>query len=167
MSRQNKVTAQSHSTYYIDEFGMRAPIVGTVSRGHLPYIYKDSLAQPKQPLANPLLPNVNNLALGQKMFLTYCSPCHGNLADGDSRLRGQFPTPPTLHSQKVRDWQDGNIYHVIMSGQNNIMPSYSAQLNNEEAWSVVLYVRALQKAKNASAEDINEYKKESLNNGTK
>jgi mono/diheme cytochrome c family protein len=159
MSQQNRVNAQSVSDFYADGYGMRMPVKGTVSRGHIPYLYKDSTKMITQPVVNPTLPTNAVLALGQRKFLTFCSPCHGNYAEGDSRLHGQFPKPPSLHSQKIRDYQDGNIYHIIMVGQN-VMPSYANQLTSEEVWAIVNYVRVLQKAKNATEEDIKETKKE-------
>jgi mono/diheme cytochrome c family protein len=159
MSYQARINAQSHSTYFADGFGMRVPVAGTVSRGHIPYIYKDSLAQPAAPLTNPLVPSTRILALGQKKFNTFCSPCHGYFGEGDGRLPGQFPKPPSLHTAKLRAWADGNIYHVVMNGQN-VMSSYAAQLSGDEAWAIVNYVRVLQKAKNANAEEVNQFRKE-------
>jgi hypothetical protein len=72
-----------------------------------------------------LFPRKQNLLLGKTKYNIYCSPCHGYFGEGDSRLRGQFPNPPSLHSQKLRDWTDGRIYHVIQVGQN-VMPSMTA-----------------------------------------
>ncbi len=162
MMNQNKVNAQSKSLFYADGFGMRKPVDGTVARNFIPYEYK-GLAAPVVPLSNPLTPTNEVLNLGKKRFLTFCSPCHGNFGDGDSRLRGQFPNPPSLHSEKVRGWLDGNIYHVIVNGQN-VMPSYSSQLSRDERWAVIHYIRALQKAKNASPLEILEAKKETSSN---
>ena len=166
MMKQNKVIAQSTNEFFEDNNGMRKPVEGTVARGLMPYKYQDQLQQPEKPLTNPLIPTKENLELGKKKFLTFCSPCHGNFADGDSRLNGQFPNPPTLHSNKVRGWQDGNIYHVITNGQN-IMPSYASQITREERWAIINYIRVLQRAKNASDADILLSKKESSSNGTK
>jgi len=164
MSKQEKLTTQSRSDFFKDEFGMRTPVKGTVARGYMPYPYKGIAQQPATPLSNPLLPTKAVLETGKKKFLTFCSPCHGNYADGDGRLRGQFPKPPSLHSAKVRDWADGNVFHVIMVGQN-VMPSYANQVTTDEAWSIIHYLRTMQKAKNASEDDIKEYKKEVTNNG--
>jgi mono/diheme cytochrome c family protein len=166
MSQQEKLTTQSKSDFFKDGFGMRMPVKGTVARGYIPYPYKGIAQQPAMPLSNPLMPTKAVLELGKKKFLTFCSPCHGNYADGESRLRGQFPKPPSLHSTKVREWADGNIFHVIMVGQN-VMPSYANQVTADEAWSIIYYVRSLQKAKNASEEDIQTYKKEVGDNVTK
>jgi mono/diheme cytochrome c family protein len=158
MMVQDKVIAQEKSIYFADNYGMRTPVEGTVARGFIPYPNKGN-ANPTELLPNPLLPTKEVLALGKKKFLTYCSPCHGNTADGDSHLRGQFPNPPTLHSQRARDFKDGMIYHIIVNGQN-IMPPYESQTTVEERWSIVHYIRALQRAKNAQLSDLQEVKKE-------
>jgi mono/diheme cytochrome c family protein len=162
MAEQDKVIPQEKSVFFADEFGMREPVEGTVARGFLPYPYM-GIAEPKEYLANPVLPTKESLALGKRKFLTFCSPCHGNYADGDSRLRGQFPNPPSLHTERAINFPDGRIYHVITNGQN-AMPSYAAQITRDERWSIVNYIRVLQRAKNASDADVQEIKKESSSN---
>ncbi len=162
MSEQEKVNPQAESVFFSDKFGMREPVDGTVARGFVPYPYM-GIAEPKEYLVNPVLPTKESLALGKRKFLTFCSPCHGNYADGDSRLRGQFPSPPSLHTERAINFPDGRIYHVITNGQN-AMPSYAAQITREERWSIVNYIRVLQRAKNASNADIQEIKKESSSN---
>ena len=161
MAYQDKTTAQEKSIFFKDSFGGRTKIEGTVARGFIPYPYLGQ-TNPTETLANPLLPTKENLKLGQTKFLTYCSPCHGNYADGDSRLRGQFPNPPTLHSTRARDFSDGMIYHIITNGQN-VMPSYASQISNEERWAIVNYIRVLQRAKNAKDSDIEQIQKGLIN----
>jgi hypothetical protein len=68
-------------------------------------------------------------------------------------LQGQFPNPPTLHSDKVRNWPDGNIYHVMTDGQN-IMPSYATQVSKDDRWAIVQHIRVLQRAQNAKESDL-------------
>lgn len=159
MSNQERVNPQSTSNFFSDKFGMREPVEGTVARGFAPYPYM-GIAEPKEYLVNPILPTKASFDLGKRKFLTFCSPCHGNFADGDSRLRGQFPSPPSLHTQRAIDFPDGRIYHVITNGQN-AMPSYASQITREERWSIVNYIRVLQRAENASTVDIKEIKQES------
>jgi hypothetical protein len=153
MMYQDKLTVQEKSSVFPDEFGVRTPVAGTVARGFMPYEFPNEPELAGEVLLNPLVPTEKNLALGKKKYDTYCSPCHGDFGDGDSRLRGQFPNPPSLHSEKVRNWSDGRIFHVITMGQN-IMPSYSSQLTREEKWATVLYVRALERSKNAKESDL-------------
>ncbi|NWF91032.1 MAG: DUF3341 domain-containing protein [Ignavibacteriaceae bacterium] len=152
MAYQDKTNAQEKSDFFADQYGMRQKVEGTVARGYMPYPYMGQV-NPPQTLANPFLPTKENLKLGQAKYLTFCSPCHGNFADGDSRMNGQFPNPPTLHSTRARDFSDGMIYHIITNGQN-VMPSYAAQITREERWAIVNYVRVLQRAKNAKDSDI-------------
>jgi hypothetical protein len=162
MSEQDKVIPQEKSAFFSDGFGMRKPVEGTVARGFVPYPYK-GIPEPSETLPNPLLPTLENLKMGQKKFLTYCSPCHGNFGDGDSRLRGQFPNPPTFHSERGRNMSDGMLYHIITNGQN-IMPSYAPQTSREERWAIVNYIRVLQRAKNANIADLELINKESVQN---
>jgi hypothetical protein len=153
MSDQGKLKAQKPSDLFANGIGMRAPVEGTVPRGFLPYPFKGKPDDAGKYLVNPLFPTSAVLERGKSKFLTYCSPCHGNFGRGDSRLAGQFPNPPTLHSEKVRKWPDGNIYHVITEGQN-VMPSYATQISREDRWAIVHYVRVLERAQNAKESDL-------------
>jgi len=161
MVYQDKLSAQEKSEFFQDGYGSRPKVEGTVARGFLPYPFAGQNV-PTETLANPLLPTKEVLKLGEKKYLSFCSPCHGNYAEGDSRLRGQFPNPPTLHSTRAREFSDGMIYHIITHGQN-VMPSYESQVTREERWAIVNYIRALQRAKNAKDSDIEEIQKGLLN----
>ena len=152
MDSQEKVIPQSGSDFFADGRGMRLPVEGTVANGFIPYPFEGE-TNPTEVLSNPYFPTKENLEMGQRKFLTYCSPCHGNYGDGDSRLAGQFPNPPTLHSDRARNFQDGMIYHIVTVGQN-VMPSYASQVTREERWAIVNYIRALQRAKNATDSDL-------------
>ncbi len=97
MVYQDKTYVQSTSNFYADKYGMRTHVEGTVASGFIPYPYSGQ-PEPVKTLVNPLLPAIENLELGRRKFLTFCSPCHGNYADGTSRLNEQFPNPPSLHT---------------------------------------------------------------------
>ena len=153
MSVQPKLKAQKPSTMFANGIGMRVPVAGSVARGFLPYPYAGKPDSAGKYLLNPLLPTREVLDRGKAKFATFCSPCHGNFGNADSRLRGQFPNPPTLHSDKVRTWPDGTIYHVITEGQN-VMPSYAAQIARDDRWAIVHYIRVLQRAQNAKEADL-------------
>lgn len=152
MLYQNRIDAQDASMFFADGFGMREPVEGTVARNQMPYPYK---GQPELAvnLVNPIEATKASMELGQKKFNTFCSPCHGYFGKGDGRLNGQFPTPPSLLSEKIRGWKDGQIFHVITEGQNS-MPSYAKQALPEERWAIVNYVRAIQRATNAKEGDL-------------
>lgn len=153
MREQEKYIPQEVSTFFEDGFSMREPVSGTVSRGNVPYRFAGDPEAAGNELVNPLSMTKENLELGKKKFDIYCSPCHGYFGEGDSRLRGQFPNPPSIHSEKIRNWSDGRIYAVLMDGQN-VMPSYASQLSYNERWAVVLYTRVLQRSLNAKESDL-------------
>ena len=162
MMEQEKIVAQNSSDFFDDGRGMRLPVEGTVARGFIPYPYVGE-SNPEEILSNLHLQTKENIELGQRKYSTYCSPCHGNFGDGDSRMNGQFPNPPALHSNRARDFSDGMIYHIMTNGQN-IMPSYASQVTREERWAIVNYIRVLQRAKNANDSDLELIKTETASN---
>jgi mono/diheme cytochrome c family protein len=165
MEFQDKLTAQEGSDIFAEKKGMRVPVEGTVARGEIPYPY---LGQTNltEVLSNPTIPTKEVLELGKRKFLTFCSPCHGNFANGESTLHQQFPIGPTLVTDKIINYSDGMIYHIITNGQN-IMPSYAHQVTREERWAIVDYIRVLQRAQNANKSDIQIFNKESIPNVAK
>lgn len=153
MVDQQRLDVQSKSDFFADGFGGRQPVEETVARGQTFYPYKGKPELAEANLINTLASSEEVLALGKRKYNTFCSPCHDYHGTGNGRLNGQFPNPPSLHSEKVRNWKDGNIYHIIVEGQN-IMPSYALQLTEDERWSVIHYIRALQRSMNAKEEDL-------------
>ncbi len=144
---------------------MRSPVPGTMPRGFTPYPYgKDEGDRAGQELKNPLPRITANFQRGEKLFNTYCIPCHGSMGKGDGSIVPKFPRPPSLHSDKVRNWSDGRIYHVISMGQN-LMPSYATKIDPQDRWAVVLYVRALQRAGHPTKEDLESFKQRVVGKG--
>jgi mono/diheme cytochrome c family protein len=165
MLNQDKGVSQEESPFFSNKREMRQPVQGTVARGYIPYAYQGNL-NPTETLSNPLLPTKEVLELGHRKFLTYCSPCHGNFANGNSRLMGQFPPGVSLHSDLIRGYTDGRIYNVITNG-STVMPSYARQITRQERWAIVTYIRALQRAEDPKPSDFKEIKeinKESVEN---
>ncbi len=153
MSEQDRLDAQEPSGLFADGVGMRPPVEGTVARNFLPYAFAGKPDEAGKYFRNPLLPTEDVLNRGKERYLTFCSPCHGNFGRGNSRLQGQFPNPPALHSDRARDWPDGNLYHVITEGQN-VMPGYAPQISRDDRWAIVHHVRVLQRAHNAKEADL-------------
>lgn len=153
MHKQPRVMPQTESKFFKDGYSMRKPVEGTVARGFIPYEFKGMPDSLVVPVANPLPVTQKVLDLGKKRYNTYCSPCHGYYGKSDSRLRGQFPIPPSLHTEKVRNWKDANIYHVITNGQN-VMPSYERQISRDDRWAIIHYIRVLQRSANAPDSDV-------------
>lgn len=153
MLDQARLGPQQGSKFWKDGHGMRMPVSGSVARGHLPL---GSLSQEQaHHLANPLARTDQTLGLGKQKFTERCSVCHGALADGNGSLTAAYGAKPAnLQSAQFRQYTDGQIYWVITNGKN-AMPSHAADLNEDQRWAVVHYVRALQRAQNAKDEDLN------------
>ncbi|MDO8518774.1 MAG: cytochrome c [Deltaproteobacteria bacterium] len=135
---------------------MRVPPAGTRPLGFEPYPFAADQGEMAASLTNPLPLDRKTLATGKKMYDTYCIVCHGRRGKGNGFIVPKFPMPPSLHSEKVTTWPDGRIFHAITRGQN-LMPSYASQINPEERWAIISYVRALQRASNPTPEDVEAY----------
>jgi mono/diheme cytochrome c family protein len=94
-------------------------------------------------LVNPLLPTADVLAHGKFVYENVCITCHGPRGAGDGHVTALFPKPPSLMTQKVRDWPDGQLFHRPMRGQNS-MPSHARQVDARDAWAAILYIRQMQ-----------------------
>ncbi|MGY3215140.1 mono/diheme cytochrome c family protein [Mucilaginibacter sp. HD30] len=101
-------------------------------------------------IVSPLAVNAATLAEGKKMYITFCSPCHGATGGGDGEVvKHGFPPPPNYATGQssrggaMKDLTDGKIYHTITYGVN-AMGSYASQLAPQDRWKVVMYVHHLQ-----------------------
>jgi mono/diheme cytochrome c family protein len=133
--------------------GVKPPVKGTFPRDFKGLPETMSLEDAGKTLKNPLQRTDLVLARGKNRFETYCLVCHGPSGLGDGTIVPKFPRPPSLQSDKIRNYADGNIYHVITRGQN-LMPAYAAQISQEDRWAIIHYIRALQKAQKPSAADL-------------
>ena len=142
-----------------EEGADRLPVAGTVPRDFNPYAHKNNPNAAAQ-LKNPLPRTEAVIKRGQYVFNIYCSVCHGKQGLGDGSIVPKFPRPPSLQSDKVRQWPDGSIFHVITMGQN-LMPSYASQVREADRWALIHYIRVLQRSQNPSAEDLKILEQES------
>lgn len=152
MLDQARVNPQNESHFFKDGHSMQRPVVGTVARGYMPLgvANQDDAAS----LVNPLPRSEAVLAVGKQKFTERCAVCHGPLATGVGSLTSAYGgKPANLQAQQFRDYPDGKIYWVIVNGKN-AMPSHAADLDVDQRWSIVHYVRALQRAQNAKDEDV-------------
>ncbi|HXF48412.1 MAG TPA: cytochrome c [Verrucomicrobiae bacterium] len=138
---------------------MFLPVSGTVPRDWEAYPYEigDTLKVAAE-LTNPLPMTQDVLEAGRKSFNTFCIVCHGAKGDGKGYIVPKFPQPPSLLTERVANWPDGRIFHVISRGQQT-MPSYAFQLDPAQRWAVVHYVRVLQRAARPTPADLELMKK--------
>ena len=145
MIDQPKLKPQRKDLFGARPTGLMEPQPGTVAVGETPYPYAQNEADlAGAELVNPLQPTPDVLTHGKFVFENVCVACHGPKGAGDGHVTALFPKPPSLMTQKVRDWPDGQLFHRPMRGQNS-MPSHSRQVDARDAWSVILYIREMQK----------------------
>ncbi len=125
-------------------FGKAPGILGWTSSGAYQAEVKDFNAQVAPLFAKYTTMDIKQVAadpqaraMGERLFLTYCSQCHGSDAGG---ARG-FP------NLRDTDWLYGGepemIQASITNGRNGIMPAWAAVLGDEGVKNVVNYVRSL------------------------
>ena len=144
------------SAFFPDGSSARAPIEGTVARGHL----RDDAAlytgRTNDALVTTLpVPLDERLVRrGREMFDAYCAPCHGRTGDANGMIvqRG-FTRPPSLFVPRLRELPHGHIFEVITNGFG-AMPDHAAQIQVLDRWAIVTYVRALQLSASASIADV-------------
>ncbi len=147
MMESPAIKAQEYDQESPAHRGMRVPPEHTVPIGFNSYRFTadyEGATNNVNPLAGDFSSEV--LVTGQKYFDIHCAVCHGEKGDGKSPTAEKMTLkPPTLHSEKVKTWKDGQIYHVIQVGQG-LMGPYASHIPKEEwRWAVVQYIRHLQK----------------------
>ncbi|MBI4913920.1 MAG: DUF3341 domain-containing protein [Acidobacteria bacterium] len=152
MQNQPRLNAFKPSAFFKDGFGMRAPAPGTVARGHLPL--GAATQEEAAGLANPLPRTREVFEMGKAAYHNRCEVCHGALGKGQGSLTAAYGAKPAnLQAQQFRDYPDGKIYWAVTKGKNQ-MPAHDADLSETQRWAVVHYVRALQRAQNATDADL-------------
>jgi mono/diheme cytochrome c family protein len=153
MHDQPKLNAFRKSAFFPGGRGMRPAVAGTVARGHLP----PAFATPEEAgtlLSNPLPLTQSMAERGRKVFGDHCAICHGPVGDGVPLLsRAYGGKPGNFLSNEIRARPDGHLFGVLMLGKN-AMPSYAADLDKDDRWAAVHYIRILQRAQNAKDEDL-------------
>lgn len=105
---------------------------------------------------NPLVVNAQLLERGRQRYTINCSPCHGGLGDGNGITKKYgMAVVANLHDKRIVEMGDGEIFHVITNGRNLMQP-YGAQVDVQDRWAIIAYVRALQLARLGSVDDVPE-----------
>jgi mono/diheme cytochrome c family protein len=156
MHDQPKYVPLRESTFFSDARSARAFVQGTVARGQL---HEDVLLYPGKVNGTdttlfPFQIDSRVVARGQERFNIYCSPCHGRTGFGDGMVvRRGYRHPPSYHDDRLRNASIGHFFDVISNGFG-AMPDYAAQINVEDRWAVIGYIRALQLSQHATFADV-------------
>lgn len=136
------------------------PVPGTIKRGGLlPFlIMKDSAAgdtsnyHASREVKNPLMSM--DTVEAQRLYLVNCAICHGPKLDGNGPLyndgNGPFPVAPKnfVGDAAMAALPEGQMFYSATYGKNK-MGSYASQLNTEQRWMVIAYIKSKQAAATA------------------
>jgi mono/diheme cytochrome c family protein len=156
MHDQPKYIPLRESTFFGDARSARALVAGTVARGQL---HEDALLYTGKVNGTdttifPYRIDIRVMARGQERFDIYCSPCHGRTGSGDGMVvRRGYRRPPSYHEDRLRNAPVGHFFDVITNGFG-AMPDHAAQVNVEDRWAIIAYIRALQLSEHATADDV-------------
>lgn len=165
MDQQPRFKTQRPNPMFADGRAMRHPVEGTVSRqnykGDLHYYRGIVSGTWATTFPNSVAITEPLLKRGQERFDIYCTPCHGYTGEGNGIVyeralkleQVEFIQPSVLIDDLVRDRPVGHIFNTISHGIRT-MPSYGAQIAEEDRWAIVAYVRALQRSQKTSVEDV-------------
>lgn len=183
MDFQPYFKSDSPMDVFADGRANRGEIQGTVARGHLPAdeaFYAGLEAGGAEgggtwlkgfPKAYPdgRVFSVDMVLLnrGRERYDIYCAPCHGYDGRGNGMIPDRVkqgggawqarnlveaPTPDGKGGVVVQ-MPNGQLFNTISNGYNTMM-GYAAQIPHADRWAIVAYVRALQRAQNASLDDV-------------
>jgi mono/diheme cytochrome c family protein len=98
--------------------------------------------------ANPVKATAESLALGKKFFSTDCAVCHGKegAGDGDLAVEMKLKLKDLRDPEAMREITDEDMYKIISKGKGPMLGE-EGRFDEREIWSVVNYVRSLEKAK--------------------
>lgn len=171
MDRQARYKPQAENSFFADRRNDRPVPVNTVARGnYLNYeqvfskdfddtdLGRTTFLQGKNPDGNwvqklPVDVDYSLMEMGREKYEIFCTACHGAAGDGNGVTKPYGILATSYHDDRLRNEADGYIFDVITNGKG-LMYGLKDRLTPEERWAVVLYVRALQRSQNASAEDV-------------
>jgi mono/diheme cytochrome c family protein len=162
MAFQPKYKTQATDAMFADDRAMRPPVPGTIAEGHLEdnaHQYRGTRPDGGWATTFPMPVSEALMRRGQERFNIYCAACHGLVGMGDGMIpqrttaRGKPWLPVSLHEVSVRSQPVGQLFNTITNGIRT-MPSYASQIPVADRWAIVLYVRALQRSRAATLDDV-------------
>ena len=129
------------------------PVAGTIARGDMLFQYpnkNDSAGYAaSRSVTNPLPKlDAKQYLEAARLYLVNCGICHGEKLDGNGPLwkdgNGPFPAAPkNFMAQDMKDMTEGTMFHSVTYGKGQ-MGSYASQLNTEQRWMVIHYIKEKQ-----------------------
>lgn len=134
------------------------PVAGTLRRGDMfPYDLANDSNGYKMSAAvkNPIVDTLDVAALNEagRLYNINCGICHGATGGGNGPIAsgGYVGGVANLTLPNYVAMADGTMFHSITFGKG-VMGSYASQLNKQQRWEIVKYIRTLQKPAGAKSD---------------
>jgi mono/diheme cytochrome c family protein len=145
------------STENLDSLGIRydkKPVKGTIKRGDvMPFLLEVDPAGDStnyiasKQIANPMPAlSADQMVEAERLYLVNCGICHGTKLDGNGPLynggNGPYAAAPRnlVTDPYSLNMPDGQMMFSITHGKGQMGP-YASQLNTQQRWMVVHYIR--------------------------
>jgi mono/diheme cytochrome c family protein len=87
---------------------------------------------------------------GKKLYVTYCSGCHGESGKGDGPAAASLPVKPANHTDgKIMNAiPDKTLFEIISkggqaAGKSAFMPPWGGTLRDKQIQDIVAYLRSI------------------------
>jgi mono/diheme cytochrome c family protein len=92
---------------------------------------------------NPVPSTPESIRAGERLYVVYCTPCHGPSGKGDGLVATKFVPPADLSNPGLQKARTDGYWQSYLSVGGAVMPSYAEALSPVERWHVVNYLRTL------------------------
>lgn len=158
MDRQPKLRPQAPNGFYQDGLSSQLQVPFTVSRESA---WEDTPVNTGRITGttnfvevNPVPVTAQLLARGEQRFNINCSPCHGPQGDGKGiTTKYGMTIIANLHDARIVRQTDGEIFNTISNGKNQ-MQGYAANVDIQDRWAIISYLRALQFSHLGGIDDV-------------
>jgi mono/diheme cytochrome c family protein len=89
-------------------------------------------------------------AEGKKLYVTYCSSCHGDSGKGDGPAAASLPVKPANHTDGnvMNKMSDKTLVDIISkggqaAGKSAFMPPWGGSLREKQIADIVAYLRSI------------------------
>lgn len=101
--------------------------------------------------SNPVAGNTRATQAGRDAYVGSCAVCHGANGDGRGAFgQATYPQATDLLSDEAKEMSDGQLFWITKNGLSFTgMPGFGEQYTDQDIWSIVNYIRQLQRGQAA------------------
>jgi mono/diheme cytochrome c family protein len=108
-------------------------------------------------LGTPFWGRAQSATEGQKLYMAYCSSCHGDKGRGDGAAGKALPVKPADHTDGnvMNSFSDEFLVTIISKGgaavgKSSFMPAWGGVLKDNQLQDLLAYLRSIANPSNAS-----------------